>query len=83
MVTDPFPISTSVSTRKLEGLVRRFGVYDVEAIDPAGDCEVAFFVVPIINSFADPFRIAFDRGPTLDDRIGSCQLARKTAVVWL
>ena len=71
MDADPFPISTSITTRTLEGLVHRIGAYDVKAIDPAGDREVASFGVPIIISFADPFRIAFDRRPTLDERIGS------------
>jgi AraC-like DNA-binding protein len=32
---------------------------------------MASFVVPVIFSFADPFRIAFDRVPTPGDRIGS------------
>lgn len=55
----------------LSGLVHRITAYDAEINNAAGDREVASFVVPVIFSFADPFRIAFDRRPMADDRIGS------------
>lgn len=55
----------------LSGLVHRITAYDAETTNSAGDREIASFVVPVIFSFADPFRIAFDRLPDPDDRIGS------------
>ena len=55
----------------LSGLVHRVTAYDADTTSSAGDREVASFVVPIIISFADPFRMAFDRGPEANDRIGS------------
>lgn len=55
----------------LSGLVHGITAYDTATINPAVDREIASFVVPVIVSFADPFRIAFDRGPGADDRIGS------------
>jgi AraC-like DNA-binding protein len=55
----------------LWGLVHRITAYDSDTSEAAFDREVASFVVPIIISFADPFRIAFDRPPGSCDRIGS------------
>jgi hypothetical protein len=54
----------------LAGLVHRITCYDGDGAR-GGDREMASFVVPVIFSFADPFRIAFDREPTPGDRIGS------------
>ncbi len=56
----------------LAGLVSRITCYDANGTGSSGDREIASFVVPVIFSFADPFRIAFDRPPVLDERIGSC-----------
>jgi AraC-like DNA-binding protein len=55
----------------LTGLVSRITCYDAMGTDSGGDREIASFVVPVIFSFADPFRIAFDRPPVMDERIGS------------
>ncbi len=55
----------------LSGLVHRIAAYDFGMTDEVGDREVATFVVPLIFSFAGPFRIAFDRAPGADERIGS------------
>ncbi|NJM83380.1 MAG: AraC family transcriptional regulator [Tabrizicola sp.] len=71
MTADAFAISRISEIPGLAGLVHRIGAYDVDAVNAVGDREVASFVVPIIISFADPFRIAFDREPEADDRIGS------------
>lgn len=61
----------SSSPPQLAGLVHRITCYDADGSDSSGDREIASFVVPIIFSFAGPFRIAFDRPPVLDERIGS------------
>lgn len=55
----------------LSGLVSRIICYESDGVVGAGDREIASFVVPIIICFADPFRIAFDRGAVSADRIGS------------
>jgi hypothetical protein len=61
----------SASPLQLAGLVHQFTCYDSGVSASTADREIASFVVPIIFSFADPFRIAFDRPPEVDDRIGS------------
>jgi hypothetical protein len=66
-----WPFHGPPSSASLSGLAHRITAYDADTTNSADDREVASFVVPIIISFADPFRIAFDRSPTLDDRIGS------------
>lgn len=65
------PVVTATLPPALIGLVTRITCYSAQGTGGAGDREVASFVVPIILSFADPFRIAFDRGAGADDRIGS------------
>lgn len=55
----------------LNGLVHKITCYDMGGAGGSGSREVACFVVPIIVSFADPFRIAFDRRPNPGERIGS------------
>jgi AraC-like DNA-binding protein len=71
MNADRSPVSSFTASPTLTGLVDRISAYDVDVVDAAGDREVASFAVPVIFSFADPFRIAFDRRPKADDRIGS------------
>lgn len=61
----------SASPPQLAGLVHQITCYDSDGSASTGDREIASFVVPVIFSFADPFRIAFDRPPDPDDRIGS------------
>jgi AraC-like DNA-binding protein len=55
----------------LAGLVHRITGYEAHGAGETGSREVATFVVPIVLSFAEPFRIAFDRAPGPADRIGS------------
>lgn len=55
----------------LRRLVSRITCFDADRTDGSRDREIASFVVPIIFSFADPFLIAFDRPPFLDERIAS------------
>ncbi len=55
----------------LRGLVHAVTCYDAGDRPGAVDREMASFVVPVIFSFAAPFRIAFDRGPGAAERIGS------------
>jgi AraC-like DNA-binding protein len=64
-------VMRSASPPQLAGLVHRITCYNADGSDSGGDREIASFVVPIIFSFADPFRIAFDRPPVMDERIGS------------
>jgi AraC-like DNA-binding protein len=65
------PVIVAAVPRALAGLVSRITCYDADGIDGNGDREIASFVIPVIFSFADPFLIAFDRPPLLDERIGS------------
>jgi AraC-like DNA-binding protein len=65
------PVVEAEIPAELTGLVSRITCYDLAGTDSGGDREIASFVVPIIFSFADPFRIAFDRPPVMDERIGS------------
>ena len=65
------PVVEAAIPTALTGLVSRITCYDANGSDSGGDREIASFVIPIIFSFADPFRIAFDRPPVIDERIGS------------
>lgn len=65
------PVVEAAIPSALAGLVSKITCYDASGSDSGGDREIASFVVPIIFSFAEPFRIAFDRPPLLDERIGS------------
>lgn len=56
--------------RSLAGLVHRITCFEGDGTG-GSDREIASFVIPIIVSFADPFRIAFDRRPGPQERIGS------------
>jgi len=58
----------------LDGLVQRITCYDAGGTGGGGSRETASFVVPILLSFGDPFRIAFDRRPDSSERIGRHQL---------
>ena len=57
--------------RSLTGLVQKIVCYDAEGSAGADSREVASFTVPIIVSFAGPFRIGFDGSPGGAERIGS------------
>ncbi len=65
------PLAVEAVPKSLAGLVSRIVSYEAEAAIGTGDREIASFEVPVIFSFADPFRIAFDRAPRSDERIGS------------
>jgi AraC-like DNA-binding protein len=67
----PKPVVEATIPAALTHLVSRITCYDADGIDGNGDREIASFVIPVIFSFADPFLIAFDRPPLLDERIGS------------
>jgi len=66
----PHPAAFGGVPTSLDGLVDRITCYAADGAIRAGDREIASFVVPVIFSFADPFLIAFDRGPNAGDRIG-------------
>lgn len=55
----------------LAGLVSRIICYSAQGTAGAADREIASFTIPVIISFAAPFRIAFDRQPRPDEQIGS------------
>lgn len=65
------PVVEAAIPAALTGLVSRITCYDTMGTGSSGDSEIASFVVPVIFSFADPFWIAFDRPPDLNERIGS------------
>ncbi len=66
----PQPVVSATVPTSLAGLVKRVTCYDASWTSGAESRETAAFVVPIIINFAVPFRIAFDRAPRPEERIG-------------